>query len=60
MAEGTKLDNNMLVSIEINDSCIPSDHMDKFGERVVKLMTEVEKWYADDFDDRVVVTRYAC
>ena len=54
------MDNNMLVSIEINDSCIPSDHMDKFGERVVKLMTEVEKWYADDFDDRVVVTRYAC
>ena len=45
LCKGTRYDKNMLASFEINDATIPSDHMEGFGQRIVKLMKEVEKWY---------------
>lgn len=51
MVDGTKWDNNMLASVEINDTHIPNDHMVKFGERILKLLKEVDQWYEYDSDE---------
>lgn len=44
MARGTKWDNNMLAIVQVDDRFVPEDHMDGFGERVVGLLKEVDKW----------------
>lgn len=45
LCKGTRYDQNMLASFEINDTTIPSDHMRDFGRRIVKVMKEVQEWY---------------
>ena len=47
MAKGTESDNNIIAFMEFCDDSlarIPSDHMDSFYDRIIKLMVEVENW----------------
>jgi len=38
MMDGTEYDNDMLATVQINRACIPANHMDKFGERIIRAM----------------------
>ena len=40
-------DNNMLATVEINESTVPANHMEHFGERIVNLMKEIGSWCDD-------------
>ena len=47
MTKGTESDNNIIALMCFDDESlarIPSDHMDSFYERIIKLMVEVENW----------------
>merc|ERR1712176_1348969 len=44
MVDAASWDNNMLAVLEINEICIPRDHMSRFGDRIIRLMKQVDNW----------------